>query len=288
MTVTLEDIKALRARTHAPVGDCKAALEAVGGDLEKAVDELRKKGLSLMVKRGDKEAAQGLVGAYASGNTGVIVEVSAETDFVARNEMFQEFVDSVTQLAYEKGAASVQDLEAATYKGGTVKDALAELVATIRENITFGRVQRLEVSSGCVGAYTHDKASRYGGRIGDLVALESQSSSDALADVAKKLCMHVAANKPEFCFEQDIDKDSLKRERALAEEKARASGKPEHILEKIIDGRMKAYAETVVFIKQPYLFDSGKTVEEMVSSLKEETGAPVELKGFSSFSIKGS
>ena len=288
MTVTLDDIRALRERTHAPMGDCKAALEATGGDVEKAVDELRKKGLSLMVKRGDKEAVQGLIGTYAEGTSGVLVEVSTETDFVARNDMFKVFVDDVTKLAHAHGAESAEDLETVAYKSGTVKDALAEIVGTIREKITFGRVQRLSVTQGCVGAYTHDRASNYSGRIGVLVALESQANAASLSEAAKKLCMHVAANKPQFCFEEDIDQESLARERALAEEKARTSGKPEHILDKIIEGRMKAYAETVAFAKQAYLFDTSKTVEEAVNALKDEVGAPVNLTGFASLAIKGS
>lgn len=288
MTVTLDSIRALRERTHAPMGDCKAALEATGGDIEKAVDELRKKGLSLMVKRGDKDAVQGLIGTYADGTSGVLVEVSTETDFVARNDMFKSFVDDVTKLAHAHGVESAEDLEKVPYKSGTVKDALAEIVGTIREKITFGRVERLSVTKGCVGAYTHDRASDHSGRIGVLVALESQAEAESLSDAAKKLCMHVAANKPQFCFEEDIDAEDLAREKALAEEKARSSGKPEHILEKIIEGRMKAYADTVVFTKQPYLFDTSQTVNEAVQALKGEVGAPVDMKGFAILAIKGS
>jgi len=150
-------------------------------------------------------------------------------------------------------------------------------------------VRYVRVESGAVGAYTHDKASKLGGRIGVLVALESTTDKTAeLGEYARKLCMHVAANKPLFCFEEDIDADSLARERALAEDRAKASGKPEHIWEKIVEGRMKSYAETVVFAQQPYLFDSGKTVVEAVSVLGNELGAPVTLQGFSTFSIKGS
>ena len=287
MAVSIDKIKALRARTQAPFGDCKAALEAVDGDVEKAIDELRKKGLSLMVKRADKQAAQGLIGAYASGASGVLCEVCAETDFVARNELFQEFVDSLAQLAHEKGIESREELLKTSYKSATVHDALADIVSTIRENISLGQVLNMRVTEGCVGSYIHDRASRFGGRIGVLVGLESAGDQAVLADFAKKLCMHVAASKPAFCFEKDIDEDSLKRERDLAEEKARASGKPEHILEKIIEGRMKAYAEATVFVKQPFLFDTGKSVAEAVKDFEKEVGCSVELIGFESFAIKG-
>jgi len=282
--IALEDIKALREKTHAPMSDCKSALEAVGGDLEKAVDELRKKGLALMVKRGDKEASQGLVGAYASGAEGVLVEVRAETDFVARNDKFQKFVDDMTELAFEHKCQSAEDLEKVIYAGDTVKAALADLVGSIRENITFGRVKYLSVKSGSVGSYVHDKASMRAGRIGVLVAISAPSCTNDLEDLAKKMAMHVAASKPVFCFDADVDQDSIAREKALAEERARESGKPEHILPKIIEGRMAAYMDTVVFARQSYLFDSSKTVMESVSASQD--GA--RLEGFASLAIKGS
>ena len=288
MAITMADIRALREKTQAPIGDCKTALEATGGDLEKAVDELRKKGLSVMVKRSDKEADQGLIAAYAEGKAGTLVEVCAETDFVARNEMFQGFVDELVKAAHANAVSSRDDLLSMSFRGVTVQDVLADLVGTIRENISLGRVQRLDVSSGCVGAYIHDKASSFGGRIGVLVALESSSESEEVAGFAKKLCMHVAANKPTFCFETDMDAESVSREKALAEEKARASGKPDNIVEKIVEGRMRAFAEATVFVKQNFLFDTSMSVEKAVEALGGSVGGSVTLVGFQSFAIKGS
>lgn len=280
-------VKDLRERTHAPMTDCKKALEACEGNIEDAVDFLRKQGLTLMVKRGGREASEGLVGVYAEGSSGVVVVLGSETDFVSRNEVFQKFVDDLTDVAFQNKCQTVEELESALWDGATVKDRLAALVSSIRENIVIKAVKFLQVESGVVAAYVHDKATSKAGKIGVLAAVNSkQGASAALLEFAKTVAMHIAASKPLFAFQKDIDEASEARERALAEEKAKESGKPDAIVAKMVEGRMRVYYETVVLAMQPFLFDNAKSVQDAVVSFGKENGDETSLAGFACLKIK--
>ncbi len=286
--VSMNLVKELRERTHAPMTDCKKALEATDGNVEDAVDFLRKQGLALMVKRGERDASEGLVGAYAEGSAGVLVVLGSETDFVARNEVFQGFVEKVTMAAFQNKCEDVAALEAVVIDGKTVKDMLAELVSSIRENIVLKAVRYFAVSSGSVVAYVHDKASQYAGKIGVLAAVNAEKGdSSDLREFAKKIAMHIAASNPLFAFKEDVDSASLERERVLAEEKAKESGKPDNIVEKMVEGRMRVYYETVVLALQPFLFENSQNVMTAVQDFGKTSGDNLSLAGFVCLKVKG-
>ncbi|WP_043334841.1 translation elongation factor Ts [Belnapia moabensis] len=278
--ITAAMVRDLRDKTGAGMMDCKKALVESNGDMEAAIDWLRKKGLSAAAKKSGRVAAEGLVGVASAPNVAAMVEVNAETDFVARNEQFQNFVAEVAGLALTVGE-DVEALKAATYPGAqhSVAEELTRLIATIGENMTIRRARRLEVSSGAVATYTHNAIRPGLGKIGVLVALEGASEIDALEGLGRQIGMHVAATRPEALDVTAVDPASLEREKAVLSEQARASGKPEAIIEKMVEGRIRKYYEEVVLLEQVWVHDG----ESRVKAIVQKTGG--KLTGFARFQL---
>lgn len=276
--ITAALVKELREKTGAGMMDCKKALTETAGDMEAAVDWLRKKGLSAAAKKSGRVAAEGLVGVVAEGKSGALVEVNAETDFVARNEQFQGYVKSVASHVLGKG----DDIEALkTAKGGE----LTNLIATIGENMALRRSKKLTVGEGVVAGYVHNQTAPGLGKIGVLVALESSGPADKLAQLGKQLAMHIAAAKPEALTTADVDPAALDRERNVLSEQARASGKPEQIIAKMVEGRLRKYYEEVVLLEQTSMLDNETKIAKVVENAGKAMGVPVKLVGFARFAL---
>jgi elongation factor Ts len=273
-------VKRLREKSGAGMMDCKKALAETAGDLEGAVDWLRKKGLATAAKKAGRVAAEGLVGMTVEGGRGALVEVNAETDFVARNVSFQDFVRTVAGLGL--GCRTVEELSSRPYPGAgaTVAEKLTQLVATIGENLTLRRLVRLEAKAGVVAGYVHNAAAPGMGRIGVLVALESTGVADKLASLAKQLAMHVAAAQPQSVAVADLDPALVERERGILAEQARASGKAEEIVGKMVEGRLRKYYEEVVLLEQTFVIDGESRVKAAIEAAAKEAGAPIEVGGF--------
>lgn len=284
--ITAKMVKELREKTGAGMMDCKTALKETDGDFEAAVDWLRAKGLAKAAKKAGRVAADGLVGIAFEGTAGAVVEVNSETDFVARNETFQEAVRKIAQLALAT-EGDTGALLAASMPGtdGTTQDFVTGLVATIGENITLRRSQRLTVGEGVVAAYMHNAVAPDLGKIGVLVALESSGDAAALQAVGKHIAMHIAATNPAALSTDDLDPALIERERQIFVEQARESGKPENIIEKMVEGRLRKFQEEVVLLKQTFVVDGERTVEKVVADAAQEAGAPVTLTGFVRFGL---
>jgi len=283
--ITAALVKELREKTGAGMMDCKKALAATNGDLEPAVDWLRKQGLAAASKKAGRVAAEGLVGVQTGGKKGAMVEVNSETDFVARNDKFQDFVTTVTKLALDKGA-DVEALKSLPYPGGkTVADKLTELVATIGENMQLRRVAHLSVSQGIVASYVHSATAPGLGKIGILVALESTGAEDKLQALGRQIAMHVAAANPQSVSVDSLDKAAIDRERNVLAEQARASGKPEDIIAKMVEGRLRKFYEEVVLLEQVYVIDGESKVSKIVAEAAKSVGAPVKVAGFVRFAL---
>ena len=278
-------VKELREKTGAGMMDCKKALSETGGDLENAFDWLRKKGLAAAAKKAGRVAAEGLIGLAVEGTRGALVEVNTETDFVARNEQFQSFVREVTRLAL--GADSLDALAGAAYpgEGKTVAEKLTQLIATVGENMTLRRMARLSVSRGAVAGYVHNAQGPGLGRIGVLVAIESAGDAAKLAALGKQLAMHVAAASPQALDIKSIDPAAVERERAVLTEQARASGRPEEIIAKMVEGRLRKFYEEVVLLEQTYVIDNESKVKAAVAAASKEAGAAIEIVGFSRLAV---
>jgi elongation factor Ts len=282
-----KDVKELRERTGAGMMDCKKALEATNGVLEEAVDWLRKKGLATAAKKAGRAAAEGLVGIQVKGTTGVLIEVNAETDFVARNDQFQTYVKTVSDMV----ASSKDDLETLKAKdypgtGRTVADELTNLVAVIGENMSFRRLARVSVSQGAVANYLHNTIGEGLGRVGVLVGLESAASQDVLLALGKQIAMHIAAAHP-LCLQiEDMDQEVLGRERAIIEEQAKQSGKPADVIEKLVAGRLRKFYEESVLLEQVFLIDDSKRkISQVVEDKAKEIGTDIKLVGFAHFKL---
>ncbi len=264
--ITAALVKELRDKTDAGMMDCKAALVATEGDLEAAVDWLRKKGLSKAAKKAGRTAAEGLVAVKVAGTTGVVVEVNSETDFVAKNESFQALARTIAEVAYASGD-DVEALKAAAYPGGgTVQDAISNAIATIGENMSLRRASRLSVGSGVVASYIHNVAAEGLGKIGVLVALESTGKADELAALGRQLAMHVAAAKPVALDLAGVDADTLAREKAILAEKNQ--GKPAHVMDKIVESGLKSYAKEHCLLDQVYIHDGSKSVAQVLKEVE--------------------
>jgi elongation factor Ts len=274
-------VKELRDKTGAGMMDCKKALNETAGDLEQAVDWLRKKGLAAAAKKAGRVAAEGLVGVVAEGPRGAVVEVNAETDFVARNEQFQDFVRQVTAIAAAKGA-DVAALAQQAYpgEGKSVAEKLTQLIATIGENMNLRRATEVKVGQGIVASYVHNAAAPGLGKIGVLVGLESTGDKEKLMALGKQLAMHVAAANPQALSIAEVDPKELERERGILAEQARASGKPEEIIAKMVEGRLRKYYEDVVLLEQLYVVDGESRVKQVLDQAAKAVGAPVKLTGF--------
>jgi len=279
-------VKELREKTGAGMMDCKKALGETDGNLEEAVDWLRKKGLAAAAKKAGRIAAEGLVAAISDGTAGVAVEVNAETDFVSRNEQFQAFAETVARVALTVGD-DMDALNAAPYPntGRTVAEELTHMVATIGENMSLRRAARLSVTNGLVASYVHNSLVPGLGKIGVLVALESTADQDVLAALGKNLAMHVAAASPLFLKVEEVDQTALDRERAVLVDQARATGKPEEIIEKMVEGRLRKYYEEVVLLNQVYVVDGETKVSKVVEAAAKDAGAPIEVTGFVRFAL---
>ena len=284
--ITAALVKELREKTGAGMMDCKRALGETAGDIEGAVDWLRKKGLSAAAKKAGRVASEGLVGAVTHGKVGALVEVNSETDFVARNDVFQKFVHGVTAAAADAGD-DLDRLKAAPFSGSgrNIGDELTHMIATIGENMALRRARRLEVKNGVVVSYVHLPLAPGLGKIGVLVALESTGDHGKLASVGKELAMHVAAANPQFLDVASVDKSALARERDVLREQARASGKPDNVIEKMVEGRLRKFYEDVVLLEQTYVRDQESRVKQVVDAAAKETGAPVRVTGFVRFAL---
>ncbi len=282
--VTAALVRELREKTGAPMMDCKRALTESQGDLESAVDWLRKKGLSAAVKKAGRIAAEGLVGAATRAAAGALVEVNCETDFVARNEAFQRFVQTVSALALE-GAETLEALKKAPYPGAghSVEEELIRLIARIGENLVLRRTTRLAVEEGAVFSYVHAALGTGVGRIGVVVALESGAPESALASLGKGLAMHIAAAAPLYLDIASVPAAALERERGVLSEQARASGKSEAILGKMVEGRLKKFYEEMVLLDQIYVVDGETRISRLVEKSAGEVGAPIRVAGFARF-----
>ena len=282
--ITAALVKTLRDKTGAGMMDCKKALTESAGDIDDAVDWLRKNGLAAAAKKAGRVAAEGLIAVATEGNRGALVEINAETDFVGRNDDFQDFVRDVAGIALETDG-TVDSLGEAKMGEGTVASQLTDLIARIGENMSLRRVERLSVESGTVGSYVHNSVAPGLGRIGVLVGLESSDSSEGLDRFARQLAMHVAAASPQWTAIEGIDSAALDRERTVLTEQARASGRPENIIEKMVEGRLKKFYEESVLLEQTFVIDGESKISKAVETLAGEIGAPVSITGFHRFML---
>src|SRR5438445_4094214 len=283
--ITAAIVKELRERTGAGMMDCKNALAETKGEMEAAIDWLRAKGLSAAAKKAGRTAAEGLVGVAVEGNRGAVVEVNSETDFVAKNELFQDFVRNVAKLALEHGT-DAEVLGATAYPdGGTVQEKLTDNIAKIGENQSLRRAALVEVSEGAVVSYVHNQVAPGLGKIGVLVALESAAPAETLAQLGKQLAMHVAAAQPLGLSAEDLPAELVERERAIAMEKAKESGKPQNIIEKMVEGGLAKFRKENALISQLFVMDSKTPVAEVVASAAKEAGTGIELKAFVRFQL---
>jgi elongation factor Ts len=279
-------VKDLREKTGAGMMDCKKALAETDGDMDAAVDWLRKKGLAAAAKKAGRAATDGLVAVLTDGAKGTAVEINAETDFVARNEGFQTFVNEVAKIALaEDGATDAIMASAYPETGRTVEEQLTHNIATIGENMSFRRAAVLSVPQGVVSGYVHSAVTPGLGKIGVLVALESAGDANKLEALGRQLAMHVAAARPEALTVADVDASKLDKEREVLAEQARASGKPEEIVEKMVQGRLRKYYEEVVLTEQVYVVDGETKVGKIVEQAEKDVGAPVKLTGFVRFEL---
>jgi elongation factor Ts len=286
-TISAKDVRELRERTGAGMMDCKKALAESNGDMEAAIDWLRKKGLSAAAKKSGRAAAEGLVGVLTSGMRGVLVEVNAETDFVARNEKFQQYVETVTELAMSE-TADLEKLRSIPYPNSdrSVADELTHLVSIIGENLSLRRVTSLEVKQGIISSYLHTPTTDTLGRIGVLVALESTGNVNELQIVGKHIAMHICAANPQACYIEDLSPETIAREEAIYVEKAKASGKPAEFIQKMVEGQLRKFYETAVLVEQIFLIDDSKRkIKQVIEDIAKKLGTPVKLKGFAQFRL---
>lgn len=284
--ITAALVKELREKTGAGMMDCKKALAETSGDLEGAIDWLRKKGLAAAAKKAGRVAAEGLVAVAGAGTAAAVVEVNAETDFVARNDKFQDFAKGVAEVALTVDG-EIDALKAANYPGTerNVEEQVTHMIATIGENMALRRSAALKVGKGVVASYVHSAIQPGLGKIGVLVALESEGDAGRLEEVGKQIAMHVAAANPQYLNREAVDTSALDRERDVLSEQARASGKPEDIIAKMVEGRLRKYYEEVCLLEQVYVIDGESKVNKVVEALAKEVGKPVALTGFVRFAL---
>lgn len=276
--ITAALVKELRTKSGAGMMDCKKALAETDGDLDGAIDWLRKKGLSAAAKKADRIAAQGLVAIRTAGNKGTVIEINSETDFVARNEQFQKFVSDVADIVLAN-EADIETLKTIPYPN-TDKDVagqLTEMIATIGENMNLRRTQTVSVNKGTVVSYIHTAVADGLGKIGVLIGLESEGDEAKLQEVGKQIAMHIAATSPQFLNIESVDASALERERAILIDQAKASGKPDNIIEKMVEGRIRKYYEECVLLEQVFVIDTDKKVKQVIADAAKELGKDVKL-----------
>lgn len=279
-------VKELREKSGAGMMDCKKALSETNGNIEEAIDWLRKKGLAAAAKKAGRVAAEGLVGVATKDTVGAIVEVNSETDFVARNEQFQNLVKKISEIAIGS-SYTLDSLKDAPYGGesATVGEEINRLIAVIGENMNLRRVHRLSVNKGVVCSYIHNAITPGLGKIGVLVALESEGDTAKLTELGKKIAMHVAAANPIALNIQDVNASDLERERNILSEQARASGRPEDIIQKMVEGRLRKFYEEVVLVEQTFVLDGQSKVSQVVEATAKEIGKPIQLTGFVRYAL---
>jgi elongation factor Ts len=282
--ITASMVKDLRDKTGAGMMDCKTALTETGGDMEAAIDWLRKKGISKAAKKAGRAAAEGLVGVAVDDGAGVLLEVNAETDFVARNEEFKDFVKSATALALQEGG-DLEKLLGHPMGGSTVQQTLTELVAKIGENMSVRRAAAITVNPGVVAAYVHNAASPELGKIGVLVALKSEADKEKLAALARQIAMHVAAASPLAISPEHLAPEVVERERNIQAEIARQSGRPENVIEKMMEGRMRKFYEETVLLQQTFVVDGETQIAKVLEKASKDLGKPVSVEGFVRFQV---
>ena len=282
--ITAALVKDLREKTGAGMMDCKKALSETDGDLEAAVDWLRTKGLAAAAKKAGRVAAEGLVGVYVDGNKGAVAEVNAETDFVARNDAFQTLVGNITKLAADAGD-DIEALKAVAYPGTgrNIGEEITHAIATIGENMNIRRIASLSVSNGLLASYVHNALVPGLGKIAVLVALESDAGTDGLEAYGKQIAMHVAAARPQSVGRDDLDQESIERERQVLIEQARESGRPENIIEKMVEGRLRKFYEEVCLLEQTFVIDGESKISKVVEDAGKAVGGTVKGTGFKLF-----
>ncbi|MFH1158145.1 MAG: translation elongation factor Ts [Pseudomonadota bacterium] len=273
-------VKELREKSGAGMLDCKKALTETKGDVEAAMDHLRKKGLATATKKSGRTVAEGLIGVASRGNAAVVIELNAETDFVARNEHFQNFLAQITDLALRDKIGTIEELKAASLDGGTVEAALTALIATIGENMALRRMQLLMVGQGVVATYVHNAAAPNRGKIGVLAAIESSGSVERLSALGRQLAMHIAAARPESLDVASLSKDTVARERSVYADKARQSGKPAEIVEKMVEGSLRKFYEQAVLLEQTFVVDGESKISSVLEKVGREVGSSVKIAGF--------
>ncbi len=279
-TITAALVKELRDKTSAGMMDCKKALSANDGNIEAAIDWLRKKGIAKATKKSGRIASEGLVGFASAGTTGALVEVNSETDFVARNDEFQSAVREVAALAVNTGGDVKALAGAKTSSGNTVSEYLTALIAKIGENMSLRRTATVSVTNGVVTAYIHGATSEGLGKIGVLVGLESSGDKDALNALGKKIAMHVAATSPIALSVADLDPDTVERERTVLSDQARASGKPENIIEKMVEGRIRKFYEESVLLNQKFVMDPERSVGKVIEDEAKSLGCDIKMTAY--------
>lgn len=277
-------VKELRDKTGAGMMDCKAALTETAGDLEAAVDWLRKKGLAKAAKKASRIAAEGLIGIALSPGKGAVVEVNSETDFVARNDQFQGLVRMIAQVALDVGA-DVEKIKAAKVGSTTVEEAISSAIATIGENMTLRRAAELAAKPGAVASYMHNSVGEGLGKIGVLVALKSTGKADDLMALGRLVAMQVAASNPQAVDPSGLDSALVAREKEVIADKARAQGKPDKVIEKIVESGLKTYYKEVCLLDQPYIHDPAKTVAQALKEAEKTVGAPIAVTGFVRYAL---
>jgi elongation factor Ts len=277
-------VKELRDQTGAGMMDCKAALSETGGNLEAAVDWLRKKGLSKAAKKAGRIAAEGLIGVAVRATKGILVEVNSETDFVARNDLFQGLVKMVADAALDAGA-NVEKILAAKAGGITINDAIADTIAKVGENMSLRRAAELAVGKGAIGSYVHNAVSDGLGRIGVLVALESAGNNDELKAFGRMVAMHVASANPQAIDPSGLEAAAIEREKAVLSDKAKAQGKPANVIDKIVESGLKTFYKEVCLLDQGFIFDDKKSVAQAVKEAEAKAGAPIKIAGFVRFAL---
>ena len=278
--ITASLVKQLREKTGAGMMDCKKALSESDGELESAVDWLRKSGLAAAAKKSGRAAAEGLVSVCTSDNSGAVIEVNAETDFVARNGEFQSFVSTVTNIALNKEGKIEAILASDFDEGVTVQNALNNLIATIGENINLRRASSLTIKEGIVSSYIHNASAPGLGRIAVLIALESGGKKSVLQDLGKQLAMHIAAAAPRWMSIDDVSEEELERERNILTDQAKDSGKPEEIIAKMVEGRLRKFYEETVLLEQTSMIDGESKISSLLEQAEKDSGAQIVVKGF--------
>jgi elongation factor Ts len=282
--ITAQMVKELRERTGAGMMDCKSALGETGGDMEKAVDLLRKKGLAKAAKKAGRVAAEGLIGAAVGATKGVVVEINSETDFVARNDLFQGLVKMIADIALTAGA-DVEAIKQAKAGSITVAEALADTIAKVGENMTLRRAAVLSVGKGAVASYLHSSVSDGLGRIGVLVALESTGDTDELKRFGRMLAMHVAAANPQALDPAGLDPEVVRREKDVLADKYKAQGKPANVVDKIVESGLKTFYKEVCLLDQAFIHAPDHSVAQAIKEAEGKIGAPVKVTGFVRYAV---